>query len=134
MEETKSENAREYDSNFESETEEEAPEIIENMVPVEDDNPSENVWTEVQSAIEVETTHEEFIWDVVKPRVFELTKNISHAIWMTDTGGWRKKVKNKEFSWANKKKAKWDGRTCWEVWHEDVELPKLKCAENSKCT
>jgi len=39
-----------------------------------------------------------------------------------------------EYLCTNKKKAKWDGRTCWEVWHEDVELPKLKCAENSKCT
>ena len=32
-----------------------------------------------------------------------------------------------EYLCCRKSSARWDGRTCWEVWHSDVDLPSFDC-------
>ena len=35
-----------------------------------------------------------------------------------------------EYLCTNEKKARWDGRTCWDVWHQDEKLPEFPCKSN----
>jgi len=35
-----------------------------------------------------------------------------------------------EYLCTNEKLARWDGRTCWDVWHQDEKLPEFPCKSN----
>ena len=59
-----------------------------------------DLWKSENETVQLVDDHETMLWQRVKPRVEDVTKNIAHKIWWTDSRGWQAKVRNKSFDFS----------------------------------
>ena len=91
---------REYISDIEDLENEEGAEFDEDELEINAEQTTGfGAWTPVECDPEPMLNHEETLWEAVKNRVIQITRKISHAIWLTNTKGWQHKVSKKEYTW-----------------------------------
>ena len=57
-------------------------------------------WMKLTTTPTISMTQEAELWESCKGRIKEMTRNIAFAIWISNAQGWKNKIANKQFTWA----------------------------------